>query len=379
MEATLLPNPNDTNATILLMGLRRGGKSSICKVVFHNMQPLDTLYLESTSKPTTEQFSSLIGLSVMELPGQLNYFEPNYDSERLFSSVGALVYVIDSQDEYLNALTNLSMIIEFAYKVNPKINIEVLIHKIDGLSEDYRIDAQRDIMQRTGDELLDLGLDGVQVSFYLTSIFDHSIYEAFSRIVQKLIPELPSLENMLDNLVVHSSIDKVFLFDVNSKIYVATDSSPVDIQTYEVCAEFIDITIDLDELYAERDRQDDANETDRFFTSPEDIRSISHLSNGSILYLKQMIRGLALVALIRNDDMRSNGNNNGNIDNSNHTSSSSESIYSNLDNSLTIIDYNVNLFKQALMKVWKNSKYVNEDDQKHDESLGSAAIEPTQI
>lgn len=318
-----------TNATILLMGLRRGGKSSICKVVFHNMQPLDTLYLESTSKPTSEQFLSLIDLSVMELPGQLNYFEPTYDSEMLFASVGALVYVIDSQDEYLDALTNLSMIIEYAYKVNPQIHIEVLIHKIDGLSEDYRMDAQRDIMQRTGDELLDLGLEGVQVSFYLTSIFDHSIYEAFSRIVQKLVPELPSLENMLDNLVAHLSIDKVFLFDVNSKIYVATDSSPVDIQTYEVCAEFIDITIDLDDLYVDNEKR---------VAKTDDIRSISYLSNGSVLYLKQMIRGLALVAVIRNDGDDTEGGN------------------SNVDKLLTVIDYNVGLFKTSLMEMWVSSK-----------------------
>lgn len=308
------------------MGLRRGGKSSICKVVFHDMQPLDTLYLESTSKPTSEQFSSLIDLSLMEIPGQLNYFEPEYDSARIFQSVGALVYVIDSQDEYLNALTNLSMIIEFAYKVNPKIHIEVLIHKIDGLTEDYRIDAQRDIMQRTGDELLDLGLEGVQVSFYLTSIFDQSIYEAFSKIVQKLIPELPSLENMLDNLVQHLSIDKVFLFDVNSKLYVATDSSPVDIQTYEVCAEFIDITIDLDELYVDENGEQ----------TNKEIKSISRLSNHSLLYLRQMIRGLALVALIRNDDENLN----------------------DMDSMLTVVNYNVNLFKQALMQMWQNSKFV---------------------
>lgn len=291
------------------------------------MQPLDTLYLESTSKPTLEQFLSLIDLSVMELPGQLNYFEPTYDSERLFSLVGALVYVIDSQDEYLNALTNLSMIIEYAYKVNPKIHIEVLIHKIDGLLEDYRIDAQSDIMQRTGDELLDLGLEGVQVSFYLTSIFDHSIYEAFSRIVQKLIPELPSLENMLDSLVVHSSIDKVFLFDVNSKIYVATDSSPVDIQTYEVCAEFIDITIDLDDLYVDNDRK---------IIKDNGVKAISCLLNGLVLYLKQMIRGLALVALIRNDD--------------------ASEEQQDMDEVLTIIDYNVNCFKKALAKMWEAAK-----------------------
>ncbi|CCE88538.1 Piso0_001305 [Millerozyma farinosa CBS 7064] len=321
-----------SNATILLMGLRRGGKSSICKVVFHNMQPLDTLYLESTSKPTTEQFSSLIDLSVMELPGQLNYFEPNYDSERLFSSVGALVYVIDSQDEYLNALTNLSMIIEYAYQVNPRIHIEVLIHKVDGLSEDYRMDAQREIMQRVGDELLDLGLEGVQVSFYLTSIFDHSIYEAFSRIVQKLVPELPSLENMLDNLVQHSSVDKVFLFDVNSKIYVATDSTPVDIQTYEVCAEFIDITIDLDDLYVEDEKQQSSNSVR---SKKRELRSISNLSNGSILYLRQMIRGLVLVALIRNDEIVNDVS---------------------LESLITVIDYNVNNFKKSLVKMWQNAR-----------------------
>lgn len=328
MEGMVLPNPKDLNATILLMGLRRGGKSSICKVVFHNMQPLDTLYLELTSKPTSEQFSSLIDLCVMELPGQLNYFEPNYDSERLFQSIGALVYVIDSQDEYLNAITNLSMIIEYAYKVNPKINIEVLIHKIDGLSEDYRLDCQRDIMQRTGDELLDLGLEGVQVSFYLTSIFDHSIYEAFSRIVQKLIHELPSLENMLDNLVEHLSIEKVFLFDINSKIYVATDSSPVDIQTYEVCAEFIDITIDLDNLYI--------NDNDGQGKKPQkEVKSVSYLNNGSVLYFKQMIRGLALVALINNDDSEE------------------------FNNNLTLIDYNVNMFKNSLKRMWESSRLVN--------------------
>lgn len=361
MEATLTPNPKDNNATILLMGLRRSGKSSICKVVFHNMQPYDTLYLESTSKPITEQFSSLIDLSVMELPGQLNYFEPNYDSERLFSSVGALVYVIDSQDEYLNAITNLLMIIDYAYKVNPKINIEVLIHKIDGLSEDYRIDAQRDIMQRTGDELLDLGVEGVELSFYLTSIFNHSIYEAFSRIVQKLVPEVSSLENMLDNLVEHSSIDKVFLFDVNSKIYVATDSSPVDIQTYEVCAEFIDITIDLDDLYVENDKNKN-NENGGIGGKQKEVKSISHLSNGSVLYLKQMIRGLALVALIRNDDnkeIQQDDDNAIGIAGQNIQNADGSVVDSNQEKSLTVIDYNVNLFKKSLMKIWKNSKLTN--------------------
>lgn len=297
------------------------------------MQPLDTLYLESTSNPTMEHFSTLIDLAVMELPGQLNYFEPNYDSERLFKSVGALVYVIDSQDEYMNALTNFAIIVEYAYKVNPDINIEVLIHKVDGLSEDFKVDTQRDIMQRTGEELLELGLDGVQVSFYLTSIFDHSIYEAFSRIVQKLVPELPFLENMLDNLVQHSKIEKCFLFDINSKIYVSTDSSPVDIVTYETCAEFVDVTIDLHDLYKIQGKEDAlAGSTGN--KPPPEVKGVSALNNGVVIYLRQMIRGLALVALIRPDD-------------------------TDVESCLTVVDYNVDIFKKGLEQVWAHARITS--------------------
>lgn len=298
------------------------------------MQPLDTLYLESTSSPSLEHFSTLIDLAVMELPGQLNYFEPSYDSERLFKSVGALVYVIDSQDEYMNAITNLAMIIDYAYKVNPNINIEVLIHKVDGLSEDFKVDAQRDIMQRTGEELLELGLDGVQVSFYLTSIFDHSIYEAFSRIVQKLIPEISYLENMLDNLIQHSKIEKAFLFDINSKIYVSTDSNPVDIQTYEVCAEFVDVTLDLFDLY--KNRLGPGSNDEDGISKPiyQELKNVSELGNGVILYLRQMIRGLALVALSRPKN-------------------------ADVESCLTIADYNIDIFKKGLEDIWARSKIDN--------------------
>jgi Ras-related GTP-binding protein C/D len=61
-------------------------------------------------------------------------------------------------------------------------------------------DTQRDIHQRITDELSDAGFDGVQLGFYLTTIYDHSIFEAFSKVIQKLIVELPTLENLLNNL-----------------------------------------------------------------------------------------------------------------------------------------------------------------------------------
>jgi Ras-related GTP-binding protein C/D len=317
LETSLVATAHDL-PTILLMGLRRGGKSSICKVVFHNMQPLETLYIESTAKPTYERFNSLIDFAVQELPGQLDMFEPSYDSSRIFSSVGSLIYVIDSQDEYLYALQNLQHIIEYAFKINPNINFEVLIHKVDGLSDDFRLDTQRDIMQRVTDELVDANLEEVNLSFHLTSIFDHSIYEAFSRIIQKLVPELPVLENLLDILCQHSGIEKAFLFDVNSKIYLATDSSPVDVETYQVCSDFIDVAIDLDILYKDNITQKPDS------SGPLALKCTSKLHNGIVLYLAQMIRGLALVGMIRSEGVQK----------------------------MTLVDYNVEIFRQGLERVY---------------------------
>ena len=51
------------------------------------------------------------------------------------------------------------------------------------------------------EELEIAGLSEIHLSFHLTSIYDHSIFEAFSKVVQKLIEqEQPALENLLDIL-----------------------------------------------------------------------------------------------------------------------------------------------------------------------------------
>lgn len=50
------------------------------------------------------------------------------------------------------------------------------------------------------DALADAQLEYIHLTYYLTSIYDNSIYEAFSKIIQKLIRELPALENLLNVL-----------------------------------------------------------------------------------------------------------------------------------------------------------------------------------
>ncbi|XP_029977190.1 ras-related GTP binding Cb [Salarias fasciatus] len=288
---------------ILLMGLRRSGKSSIQKVVFHKMSPNETLFLESTNKIYKDDISgsSFINFQIWDFPGQVDFFDPTFDSEMIFKGAGALIFVIDAQDDYMEALVRLHLTVCRAHKVNPDINFEVFIHKVDGLSDDHKIEAQRDIHQRANDDLADAGLERVHLSFYLTSIYDHSIFEAFSKVVQKLIPQLPTLENLLNIFISHSGIEKAFLFDVLSKIYVATDSSPVDMQSYELCCDMIDVVIDVSSIYGLVEDGAGGCAYDK-----ESV-AIIKLNNSTVLYLKEVTRFLALVCILREESFERKG------------------------------------------------------------------------
>ncbi|CZR54572.1 probable Ras-like G protein RagC [Phialocephala subalpina] len=234
---------------LLLMGQRRSGKSSISSVVFHKMPPNETLFLESTARVQKDSMHSFMDFQVWDFPGQLDFLDPTFDLDAIFGEIGALIWVIDAQDEYLEAVNRLNSTILNLQPNYPNVNVEVFIHKVDGLSDDYKLDIQRDIMQRIQDELSDNGIENAPINFHLTSIYNHSIFEAFSKVIQKLIPHLPTLEAMLNNLCRANGFEKAYLFDVLSKIYIATDSSPVDMPSYEICSDYIDVIVDISEIY----------------------------------------------------------------------------------------------------------------------------------
>ena len=53
-------------------------------------------------------------------------------------------------------------------QVNPDIKFEVFIHKVDGLSDELKLETRRDIHQRAHDDLADAGLE----TLYLRSVPD---------------------------------------------------------------------------------------------------------------------------------------------------------------------------------------------------------------
>lgn len=300
-EVTRMSSDAVTQPRVLLMGTRRGGKSSIQNVVFHRMSPHETLFLESTNRTIKHDIasSSFLRFEVWDFPGHLDTASAAINPDLTYGSgCGALVWVIDAQSDYYEALSRLQATIAVAHRINPTIVFEVFLHKVDLFTEDQRVECQRDVQSHLADEMQTACLGQVKINFHLTSIYDHSVFEAFSKVAQQLVPQLPSLEKLLDILVTGCRIEKAFLFDVVSKIYLATDSSPVDMQSYELCADMIDVITDVSSIYGGEEAAEAAPPP----AAPGATSSsncIISLNNGTVLILREVNRSLALVCILK--------------------------------------------------------------------------------
>ena len=292
------------------------------------MSPHETLFLESTNALDVKYIANnaFVHFEIWDFPGDFDFSDELVlgdhvlTEELVFSSCGALIYVVDAQDDpSADSLSNLHQLAKRAHRINPNIHFEVFVHKVDGdlfLSEDHKVDCQRDIQQQVADELEDANLD-INFSFYLTSIYDHSIFESFSKVVQKLIPQLPTMENLLNIFITNCNIEKAFIFDVVSKLYIGTDSNPVDIQSYELCSDMIDVVIDVSCIYGMKEDQES-------YAYDAESSSVIRLNNEMVLYLREISHFLALVCLVRAPNFKKQG----------------------------LIDYNINQFKLAINDVF---------------------------
>lgn len=284
---------------VLVLGPRRAGKSSVIKVVYESLAPNDTLFLASTTKPRKVQVDPFQSLEIWDMPGSaLQQWGTaagprgaQKDKALLgppWQDVSAVIFVVDAQDEYYETLLKLHQLILAAYAGNARIQIHVFINKVDGLSDDYKYDIQRDIEQRVYNELIDVShgfsssasgsaqsvqLDeAVDLHFHLTSVFDASVFVALSRIQQKLLDaseesrasasaKLASdghrpvslheaVETACNALCSSCSLEKAYVFDLPSRTFVTCDSSPFDFALFDIMYEYIRFTGAFSDLYA---------------------------------------------------------------------------------------------------------------------------------
>ena len=253
---------------VLLMGKSGSGKTSMRSFIFANYMARDTMRLSPTldvehhhvrflgnlvrhfsflsthlhhppTHPPTIPTSFLQVLNLWDCGGQDAFYESYFDSQRdlIFRSVEVLIYVFDVESadtekdishfmgvlevrvdyEMLSASsippthlpTHLHTHRQAIDQYSPDAKLFVLIHKMDLVPENEReavfLDRQKVILGQATSRF------NFSVTFFKTSIWDETLYKAWSSIVYQLIPNVKSLESQLQSLCEICGADEVRL------------------------------------------------------------------------------------------------------------------------------------------------------------------------
>lgn len=326
---------------VMLMGLRKSGKSSIQKVVFQGMEPHDSVNLPTTVHPekSTVHSNDFVNFEVWDFPGQNDPFDPSnadrYDVNQVLENCGAIVYVLDCRELIDDARARLLDTICAAYRYKPDLCVEVFIHKVDALSEDHQADLLASLRRRVEEEARQRleNVTPLRLNFNLTSIYDHSVFQAFSLVVQKLIrTKLPYITELLQMLNSNSNVDMSYLFLSQSKIYIAVDErNRLKTRTYDLCSDAIEVVVKMGHIYesitsgggkgnaagkedlggeAAADDNghggDAGKDRDSAITlSRGGARSVINLSNSDCIYVRELPSSLTIVLMLKQSDLDS--------------------------------------------------------------------------
>ena len=161
------------------------------------------------------------------------------------------------QDTYQNVVSTFSNLVMQCQPRNPNMYFELLVHKKEALPEDYQHDLMRIINERLAIEVeeffqqghTDVQMDDI-VRVHATSIYDHSLWQAFSLIIQRGIEETYQLGQCVDTFKANSAFGKVFLFDIATRLYLATDSlDALDVEDYALAWDYVNTLRQMWPLY----------------------------------------------------------------------------------------------------------------------------------
>ena len=137
-----------------------------------------------------------------------------YSGIDLLRRAGAVVFVMDAQrgfdEETAESLRRLLLAIA---NHAPYLSVDLFLHKMDGdalQSGDHRMEMEAMVQSRVLSVMREIGISGVGrraagptkgIAYYMTNIYDHTIYQSLSKVVQRLVKPLVALETLLDRFI----------------------------------------------------------------------------------------------------------------------------------------------------------------------------------
>ena len=196
---------------IVLMGLSNAGKTCIYERVFEGKKPWELMQSTATKGIDYRNYEvgSVTKPMIWDLGGQQQYLDEYHGPLRnsIFQKASVLLYIIDASDSdrFENAR------IEFEWSVNQILSfnkspiINVFFHKIDLIHD-------KDVLIPYLKNLLSQNLS-CEINFYATSVFDESLFTAWSGIIRGISPKSTFINSILKSLKDQEGVKDALLIE----------------------------------------------------------------------------------------------------------------------------------------------------------------------
>lgn len=225
----------DKRSKVLLMGKSGSGKTSMRSIIFANYLARETSRLNPTLdvQHSSVRFLGSLVLNLWDCGGQAKFYENYFTSQRdhIFKDVAVLIYVFDVKStEFESDLRYYEETISALSTGSPDAHVFVLVHKMDLIPE---VDRERQLALRVA--AIQARSPTFVITAFGTSIWDETLYKAWSTIVAHLVPHLSDLETSLTRFADVLGADEVVLFERATFLVIshATRRTHADVHRFE--------------------------------------------------------------------------------------------------------------------------------------------------
>jgi len=205
-------------------------------IIFADYLARDTMRLSPTIdvEYSHVRFLGNLHLHLWDCGGQDDFYRNYLENMRdhIFRSVELLIYVfdVDSAEEG-NDFAQFAEVLDALEQHSPDARVYVLVHKMDLVKESM----QEQVFAEREASITSLAGGRLRVSCFKTSIWDETLYRAWSRIVYSLVPNTASIESQLRDFCDQCDADEVVLFESTTFLVIAhfTRTAHADAHRFE--------------------------------------------------------------------------------------------------------------------------------------------------
>lgn len=234
--------PSNNMKKIVLMGLSNAGKTCIYERVFEGKKPWELMKSAATKGIAYKSYevSSVAKPMIWDLGGQQQYLDEYHGPlrENIFKKASILLYVVDitDYDRFEAAQAEFEWSAKQILSHNPRAQINVFLHKSDLIHD-------KNLMINYIKKIFSENISH-EIFYHYTSIFDESLFKAWSELIRELSPKSTFINSILNILKNQDGVKDVLLIEKSTGLACGSTIEPSEEDIVVGMISLLIITID---------------------------------------------------------------------------------------------------------------------------------------